>query len=170
MLDAPLEIERKYLISMPDIEKLKNIYSVTCIEILQTYLKSKGDCEKRIRRRCVYIDAIPSYSYYYTEKVSITGLKRVEIEKEISKQEYLDYLMYADSLYNQIKKDRYCFAYCNQYIELDVYPFWSDKAIVEVELESEEQVVNLPPEFDILEEVTEDKRYKNKALAKEHNL
>ena len=33
----------------------------------------------------------------------------------------------------QIRKTRYCLTYKNQYFEIDIYPFWNDKAILEIE-------------------------------------
>ena len=50
---------------------------------------------------------------------------------------------------------------------MDVYPFWSDRAVLEVELESEDEAFDIPPFISVIKEVTGDKRYSNKALAKE---
>lgn len=161
----PVEIERKYLIKMPNIEKLFEKYSMTKVNIIQTYLNSSEDVERRVRQRG--LDGV--YSYYYTEKRG-KGLSRVEVEKKISKEEYLDYLMDADTKLHQIRKDRYCFVYENSYIELDIYPFWSDYAIVEVELTSENDIVTLPSDFEVIREVTEDNNFKNKNLAKNYNI
>lgn len=162
---APTEIERKYLIEMPNIKELCKLYSITKSNIIQTYLINTKDSERRIRQRGLN----GSYSYFYTEKRKITELKRVETEKKISQSEYLDYMMEADTSLKQIRKDRYCFVYKDSYIEMDVYPFWKDNAIVEVELTNEGQKVELPPEIKVIREVTEDKRFKNNQLAKLSN-
>ena len=162
----PTEIERKYLVEMPNIEELCSMYSVTKLNIIQTYLESLDDCERRIRQR----GTNGSYSYFYTEKRKVTELSRVESEKKISKEEYLDYMMEADTNLKQVRKDRYCFVYDNSYIELDVYPFWKKNAIVEVELASENQKVVLPPEIKVICEVTEDSRFKNRQLAENTNI
>lgn len=156
----PNEIERKYLIKMPNLEDLCTKYSVTKLNIIQTYLNGFPDVERRVRQRGI----AGVYSYYYTEKRG-QGLTRIEVEKKISKEEYLDYLMEADTTLHQIRKDRYCFVYDNNYIELDVYPFWKKYAIVEVELNSEDQEVIIPSDIEIIKEVTEDKKFKNKSLA-----
>ena len=50
--------------------------------------------------------------------------------------------------------------------EIDVYPFWQDKAVMEIELTDEMETVMLPPEIEIIKEVTGDRRYTNAALAK----
>jgi CYTH domain-containing protein len=65
----------------------------------------------------------------------------------------------------QIRKTRYCLTYDNQYFEIDVYPFWADKAIVEIELSDEETPVRFPKELAVIREVTEDEDYKNASLA-----
>lgn len=44
----------------------------------------------------------------------------------------------------QIRKDRYCLTYENQYFEIDVYPFWNDKAILEIELSDEKSRHQIP--------------------------
>ena len=156
----PNEIERKYLIKMPNLEELCEKYSVTKLNIIQTYLNSSQDIERRVRQRG--IEGV--YSYYYTEKRGF-GLSRIEVEKKISKEEYLDYLMDADTTLHQVRKDRYCFVYENNYIELDVYPFWKNYAVVEIELNNEEQDVLIPSEIEVIKEVTEDEKFKNKSLA-----
>ena len=58
----------------------------------------------------------------------------------------------------------------NNYIELDVYPFWKDYAIVEVELSNESDKVELPMELNVIREVTEEKQFKNHSLAKNTDI
>ena len=96
----------------------------------------------------------------------LTGLKRVEIERRLSKDEYLTLLMDADSSKRQIRKTRYCLTYENQYFEIDVYPFWKDKAILEIELNSGNEEIRFPDRIKVIREVTEDDSYKNAALAR----
>ena len=57
--------------------------------------------------------------------------------------------------------------YKDQRFEIDLFPFWSDRAIMEIELEREDQAVDFPPEINIIREVTEDRRYTNSSLARE---
>ena len=66
----------------------------------------------------------------------------------------------------QIIKDRYCLCYKNQYFEIDIYPFWSDKAIAEIELISENQKIDIPNYIKVIDEVTDNIDYKNSDLAK----
>jgi len=160
---VPMEIERKYLIEMPNLEELQEKYSCTKQNIIQTYLKSDDkNTEVRIRQRGINGE----YSYYLTKKQEVSEVSRIETEKKISKDEYLRLLMDADTSLKQIRKDRICFVYSNNYFELDIYPFWEDKAILEIELSRENQEIDFPPEIKIIKEVTEDKDYKNYSLAK----
>lgn len=158
----PYEIERKYLIEYPDLQWLENNPSCRRIEIIQTYLNSAAGDEVRVRQRGIN----GNYIYTQTVKKRVTDVKRVEIEKRLSQAEYLQLLMEADPTKRPIRKTRYCLTYENQYFEIDVYPFWKDKAIVELELSDENAAVLFPKELKIIKEVTDDESYKNASLAK----
>ena len=158
----PLEIERKFLIEYPDIEWLESVESCEKIEIIQTYIKSDSGDEVRVRQRGV--DG--NYIYFQTTKRKITDIKRVETERRLSQKEYLRLLMEADTSRRQIRKTRYCLTYKNQYFEIDVYPFWDDKAIMEIELRDENIPIEFPERIRIIKEVTNDEAYKNAQLAK----
>ena len=157
----PYEIERKYLIEYPDIEWLENNPSCQRIEIIQTYLNSANGEEIRVRQRGV--DG--NYIYFQTVKKKVSDVKRVEIEGRLSQAEYLKLLMDADTTKRQIRKTRYCLMYESQYFEIDVYPFWNDKAILELELSDENAEVVFPEQIKIIKEVTDDDSYKNSSLA-----
>lgn len=158
----PYEIERKFLIEYPDIKWLESNPSCQRIEIIQTYLNSAVGEEVRVRQRGV--DG--NYVYFETVKKRVTGLKRVEIERRLSQAEYLKLLMEADTSKRQIRKTRYCLSYENQYFEIDVYPFWNDKAIAEIELGDENTKITFPKQLKVIKEVTDDESYKNSSLAK----
>lgn len=165
--DAPMEVERKFLIKYPDIEKLEKMPNCSRVEIIQTYLRPKGDgISRRVRQR----GRDGTYIYFQTEKRRINGMKAIEVERRLSQGEYLRLLMDADTSLRQIRKTRYCLTYKNQYFEIDVYPFWKDKAIAEIELYDENQAIVFPPELDVIEEVTFDMRYKNSSLAKDYDF
>ena len=158
----PYEIERKFLIEYPDMKWLGSIPNCRRVEIIQTYLKADDDEEIRVRQR----GADGHYIYYQTTKRRISSIKRVEIERRLSESEYIRLLMNADTTMRQIRKDRYCLTYDNQYFEIDVYPFWNDKAILEIELSDENAEIRFPKEIAVIKEVTDDESYKNAALAK----
>jgi CYTH domain-containing protein len=130
----PLEIERKFLIKMPDVEKLISTIECSKTEITQTYLNSEHELwKRRVRKRGL----LGNNKYYYTSKKPISSIKRIEVEEEISEEKYLSLLVEADKSLKEINKTRYCFMWNNILYELDIYPFWNDKAILEVELENE---------------------------------
>ncbi len=157
----PYEIERKYLIEYPDVRKLESLPNCRKVEIIQTYLKAEPGEELRIRQR----GEKGSYIYTKTRKRKVTGLKRIELEERLSQEEYLSLLMEADPGKHQIRKTRYCLTYENQYFEIDVYPFWTDRAIAEIELRDENAKVRFPKELKVIREVTEEEAYKNASLA-----
>lgn len=158
----PYEIERKYLIEYPDIRWLESNPTCQRIEIIQTYLNSASGEEVRVRQRG--IDG--NYIYFQTIKRKVSDIKRVEIERRLSQAEYLKLLMEADTTKRQIRKTRYCLTYENQYFEIDVYPFWNDKAIAEIELSDEKAKIVFPKQIKVIKEVTEDESYKNASLAR----
>ena len=158
----PYEIERKYLIEYPDIKWLQSNPTCQRIEIIQTYLNSSNDDEVRVRQRG--IDG--NYIYFQTTKRKVSNVKRVEIERRLSQTEYLKLLMEADTSKRQIRKTRYCLTYENQYFEIDIYPFWNDKAICEIELSDENAQIVFPKQIKVIKEVTDDDTYKNAFLAR----
>ena len=160
MKDSIYEIERKYLIRYPDMKLLNSSADKT--EITQTYLRTRDGRTARVRKRG--LDG--AYVYTHTQKTRISDVKRIELEREISQEEYTRLLEDADPSRSVIHKDRYCLTYREQMFEIDVYPFWQDRAVMEIELADEAEAVRLPPEIEIIKEVTQDRRYTNAALAK----
>ena len=100
-----------------------------------------------------------------TTKKYITPTTRVEVERRLSQDEYLKLLMEADTSLHQIRKTRFCLTYEGQYFEIDVYPFWNDQAIMEIELLSEAAEIRIPEFLKVIKEVTDDENYKNSSLA-----
>ena len=157
--NAP-EIERKFLIAYPDMDYLNA--NAKCSHIIQTYLDSDNGRSSRVRKRSDDKKTV----YTYTEKLHITAVRRMEYEREIDETEYSELLKRADKSRNPVEKERYCLDYKNQMFEIDVYPFFDDRAIMELELENEAQEIVFPPEIKVIREVTEDKRYTNASFAK----
>ena len=159
---TPFEIERKFLIKYPNLEKLTALPYCKKVNIIQTYLVDSGDFEeRRIRQR----GENGNYVYYETAKKRITKSKRVEVEKRLTEREYIELLMEADITRGQIRKDRYCLTYNNLYYEIDVYPFWKDKAIMEIELKHEKDTFEIPEFIQVIKEVTGDSQYYNYNIA-----
>lgn len=155
------EIERKFLIKNPNAVLLDACESVS--EIVQTYLAPAEDgYSERVRKRvsdkvCVYT---------HTRKKHITDIRRVELEDEIDEAEYNRLLLRADPSRRVILKKRYCLDFRSQLFEIDIYPFWYDRAIMELELSDDAQIISFPPDISIIKEVTGDKRYTNASLAR----
>lgn len=162
----PLEVERKFLIDMPNIVLLEETKACKKIEIIQTYLKSENGEEIRLRQR----GQAGSYIYTKTIKKNIGGGVRFEFEDRLNEKQYLSLLMEADVTKRQIRKTRYCLVYENQYLEIDIYPFWKDKAILEIELNSIEDKIKLPKFIKVVKEVTNDEQYSNFNLSKNNEL
>lgn len=154
---TPSGSQRKFLIAYPDIAALERNPQCQRIEIIQTFLKSSGDEVTRLRQR-----GIDGHFLYYKTVTRGSGDKRVDTEHRLSQSQYLSLLMDADTSKRQIRKTRYCLMHQGQYYEIDVYPFWSDQAIVGVDSQDE---LHFPPELTVLEEVTGDERYETCGLA-----
>jgi CYTH domain-containing protein/predicted ATPase len=161
---APLEIERKFLLSKPpDLAALATNYPIRPIDIEQTYLISPDpEVELRVRKRTDSNHA----SYYRTEKVTLSPGHRLERERIITPSEYLHLLSAKDPGHQTIKKTRYCFAAHGLYFELDHSHAPIDLWVLEVELTEDAAVVLIPEELSIDREVTNDSNFKNYELSK----
>ena len=159
---GPFEIERKYLIKYPDIRLLESMPNCRKVAITQIYLTGRdGEC-RRIRQWSEDGQDL----YFKTLKRDVTDVTRIEIEEPLSREEYLALIREADPTRFPIRKTRYCLTYDNQCFEIDVYPFWQDRATMEIELRAEDDEIRFPPQVEIIREVTEDRNYRNSALAK----
>ncbi len=160
---TPMEIERKYLIERPHLHLLEQMSNCVKVDIVQTYLKSDDPAEeRRIRQR----GSNGSYICFMTRKRKVSGAKRVEIEKRLSQEEYISLLVEADPAYRPIHKTRYCLSENGLYHEIDNPPEWKDKAIMEIELYSEDQEIIFPDSIDVIREVTDDPAFSNHELAR----
>lgn len=163
-IPKPLEIERKFLIEYPDIEFLNSIKTCRRIPITQAYLTTPEEGYFRIRKRGEGDKAV----YIKTVKIKISDIKRIEIENYISKEQYDSYLAQRQYVTGIISKDRYCIVDNSTYCELDVYPFWNDRATIEIELLSEDQRYQLPKFVKLIREVSSEPDYRNLALAQKY--
>ena len=159
----PFEIERKFLIKYPNIKQLEKMPNCTKIEIFQSYLKSNDNTERRIRARGINGD----YMYYLTEKRKISDIKRIEVERRLTQNEYFNLLMQVDTSLRTIRKTRYFLSVDNLYFEIDIYPDWDKQAIMEIELSSEDDKIKFPEFIKVYKEVTDDDAYKNYNMAKQ---
>lgn len=161
-MQTPIETERKFLIEYPSAACMAAFQKGRVMHFEQTYLLADGGITRRVRK-VIEQDTV---SYIYTEKRRISALSSFENECAVSEEEYIALLRDADPDRRTIEKARYTLPYGERKLELDIYPFWNDRAILEIELQSENETVILPDYIKVLHDVTEDVRYKNVNLAK----
>lgn len=155
----PYEIERKFLILRPDLLNLGALCKIK--EISQTYLVAP-EGSMRVRRT----EERGKVTYMETVKRSVSSLRRLEIERELTEAEYERRLANRDPRRQTIRKTRYCLPFNNHTFEIDIFTFWSRQAIMEVELKDENEEFSFPPFIKVIREVTEDPRYTNHSLAR----
>lgn len=158
-----LEIERKYLIKMPNANVLLSQKGCTCDKIEQTYLTSEKGISARVRKR----QSDTKCEYTKTEKRRITPITCEEKERVISADEYTELLKLRQKELRTIEKLRYAFPYKNRVVEIDVYPFWDKVATLEIEMQDENEQIFIPDFVEVICEVSTDSRFKNRALAEE---
>lgn len=155
------EIERKYLIAMPDAEMLKHCEGCGVWEIEQVYLTAQPGQTRRVRR----VTEGGETRWYKTFKTRLSDMTAQEDEGQISGEEYAQFLAQANPDLKPILKTRYRVPHEGQVLEFDLYPFWTDRAVLEIELESESEPPMIPDWVHVIREVTSDFRYKNVSLA-----
>ena len=155
---APIEAERKFLV-----EIVGELPECRELEITQTYLMEKDGLEPRVRRR----EEAGQYVYFLTTKRFVSVNERVEIEKEITKEEYDTLLAEANPAKSPIHKRRQCFEWNGRYLELDTFvepP--RPHHLLEIEHVSMDDAIVFPPFLKVLKEVTEDPEWYNANIAK----
>ena len=158
----PMETRRKYLIARPDPAMLDTRPNCQRVEITQAYLRSEIPGETiRIRQR----GRDGSYVYFKTRKRRLDG-KRIEMEERLTRHEFRELLMQADPEYRTIRKDRWCLSENGLYYNIDLYPGWNDRALLEVELYSAGDEVRFPEGIEVIREVTGEKEFTNPCIAR----
>ena len=162
-MDLPLEIERKFLVAMPEESELWK-HAVRCIGITQTYLLgTREGASRRIRRS----EEEGTVTYTSTEKTRIDMLQRIEIERELSEEEYRELQKQADPERQILHKTRWCVPVGDLVAEIDVFEGFSQYAYCEVELPTPQTPYELPEFLNVIREVTEDKRFTNAAISRD---
>lgn len=156
----PFEIERKFLIAYPDLTWLEQLPDCRRVEIEQAYLPTVNDERLRVRKWVENGQAI----YYKTRRRHVNG-QRIELEERLTQRGYKEMLEEAGAELQLLRKTRYTLSYDGQLFQLDLYPFWPDQAVVKLELNEENAEVRLPPQLQLIREVTGEREYKDYALA-----
>jgi CYTH domain-containing protein len=165
-----LEIERKFLVKFPTSwSALSEIFEdlMDVKRISQTYLVAEGkEQAARVRKTIEGLTGETDTVYHYNQKKPVDSGVHEEKEHEITKSQYEKYLKKADPKKVSVEKTRFVFKYNDQVFELDVFkgPL-KGLAILEIELKSKNDTVELPPFLKVVKEVTKDKRFTNFSLA-----
>jgi CYTH domain-containing protein/predicted ATPase len=162
-IPVPIEIENKYVLdAVPD----PFPYPHGVVSIEQVYVQNSDPLvSERIRKR-----TFNGHTMYFhtikTEASSFGESARIEKERPISAGEYAEMVKRAKPHSAVIRKKRICFAYENQYFELDVFENVPGGLILlELELTRPGQEVILPPFAENARNVTSDPHYRNAAIA-----
>lgn len=160
--EKPIEIFKKYLVEFNDeiLEQLKKETNYTHVHIVQHYLVSNANIERRIRKR----ERDGSVLYYYSEAQVISTNERIKKDRIISERQYFEYLSEVDPNLKSIDKERYSFIYNDHFFKLDIFNFDTTKGLLSLQL-PDDGVVNLPPYIRVIKEVSDNTDYKNYHLA-----
>ena len=152
------ETEHKFIIKLPDSAYLEAFEKSS---ITQIYLINPDASADRVRKR-VFADRI---ELTHTVKKRISKMSASEDESIITQDEYNKLLERRDPNKNVIYKDRYVLPYAGHTLEIDIYPFWKKQAVLEIELESEDEAFLIPNSISVIQEVTGNHAYSNNALS-----
>lgn len=164
--NVAIEIERKYIIRMPDLEVVRAQAEHTESNILQMYLPHERGETHRIRRR-EYADKVVCTE---TRKVRLDIMSATETESSISETAFNILAKSPLEGHRPIEKVRHTFRLGEYTYEIDIYPKWKNTAILEVELPSREAVVEIPDFIEVIQDVTRDRKYKNFSMSKHFPL
>jgi CYTH domain-containing protein len=157
------EIERKYLLERAPSRDVLATFGAVPISIEQVYLANVAGSDARRIRRLVSADGT---HYRYTEKCRIRGIVREEREHEIDRATFERLLREADPARRPVAKVRHVFDYRGRRLELDVFEGRLDGLVLlEIELDDEDAIPELPTELGPLRDVSEDPAYLNWNLA-----
>ncbi len=157
-----VEIERKYIIRMPDMTILAAQPEYTRSDIIQIYIQSEPGVTHRVRRRR-YQDRV---EYIENKKIRIDSISSTEIETEIDECRFDELAQGILEGTRPVLKTRHTFRLEGQVFEIDVYPEWGATAIMETELHSREERAEIPPFIEVIKEVTGDRSYSNASMSR----
>lgn len=164
-MDTVLEIERKYLVRGAD---LRDIESLQLYHIESIYLDvnklaksdpevifSTADTSHELRVSKI-TDMDGNTDYTSVSKVGDYDLVREELALSIDESAFNEAVENFGK--SKLEKKRFMFTYNNTLFSLDIFND-GDPMILEVELESERQLFEVPPFIDIIRDVTGESDY-----------
>ena len=159
-----LEIERKWLLAAAPSAADFQALDASPIVIEQVYLTKASEAgTRRIRR----LDGPAGETFVITEK-SGHGVTRQEREEPIDGATYKALLAEADQTRRPIRKVRHRIEHGRHTIELDVFTDPPGLVLLEVEVATPDEPIDLWPAAIaplVVREVTEDRSYENAQLA-----
>jgi CYTH domain-containing protein len=158
---VPFEIRRRFLIDYPDTAALEALPGCHREDLEQVYLRSEEDEEIRIRRS----PGEDGEVFYLTRRRLHDGQRRLEAEGRLSEREYMQFMTNADPERRPIRKVRYRLIWNSQHYEIDLYPFWTDQAVLEVSLQEADDKITVPDFLHVQRDVSEDPCYEISYLA-----
>ena len=158
---TPYEARRRFLVEYPDISMLENLPDCYREEIDQVYLHAPQNEEIRLRKRRSGGDCV----YYLTRTKTEGGHRRLDSEGRLTEREYMRLLGNADPKMKPIHKTRWSIYWKGHHYEIDLYPFWKDRAVLEVLLQDEDEDARIPDFLQVIKEVTGDREYEIASLA-----
>jgi adenylate cyclase len=164
-----IEIERKFrLRAAPDAAVLE-AHGAVAKRIEQVYLQAGPSASaepqqaERVRRTELRDGTV---TYRWNTKRQIGAFSFDETEDEITQAEWTSALARPDPARRPVRKTRHVVAHGEQALEIDVFAEPAGLIVVEVELTSEDEAVELPEWLGEWREVTGDPRYLNVSLAR----
>lgn len=154
-----IEMERKFLVKKDIFLDKTNIKDIW--EIEQHYISNIGDARVRRIVKKNYSNDSEHKLFFFTYKVGENSLQRIEIEKQITEEEYLEIVNSSSVLF--LEKKRYIYEYNGDRWEID---FFKDLNIIlaEIEIPHTDYQVSIPKW--VAKEVTGDINYNNFNIAK----
>ena len=156
-----VEIEKKYVIRLPDTEYISTLDGYTESSITQIYIESAPGRTHRVRRR-IQGDT-PTYTE--TVKIRIDKMSAFEDEREIDQATFLRLSEKIKKGTRPVLKKRLTFLFESRLFEVDIYPEWRRTCIMEVELPAREEDVKIPPFIELVRDVTGDRAYSNASMS-----
>ncbi|OGZ07902.1 MAG: hypothetical protein A2942_04305 [Candidatus Lloydbacteria bacterium RIFCSPLOWO2_01_FULL_50_20] len=162
-IPKPREIEKKFLVEPVDFTALGIPHETVDIE--QYYLELP-DQEKEVIARIRSWGKNGAETHTFTQKRTIVPGEVEEIEEHISEMVFAQYTKYQKRGTIPLCKRRTCFVYNDQYFMYDEFLTGRPGLmLLEIELESQESNVTLPPFVRVRKDVTLKREYSNSMIA-----
>lgn len=144
-------IEKKFLIKVPELDKLLKVKSVNKAHLVQNYISTSHDNDVKVVLR---MENGKSFFYKITKNPHGRFIEKIAAD---------DYIISLENnkVLRKIVKDRYTFVFENKRYKLDIFENFFDFAILEVDLLNDSDKVNFPSFVEVLQDVSGDYNFKN---------